>query len=74
MADAYFSMATFAGGLGSMGFHLVSRLHDAKQFTGLYHSQARDIRRLDFAFKKNITFFIHVFYFINVQKMLSMIF
>jgi hypothetical protein len=28
---------------------------DAKQFTGLYHSQARDIRRLDFAFNASFT-------------------
>ena len=28
---------------------------DAKQFTGLHHSQARDIRRLDFAFNASFT-------------------
>jgi len=28
---------------------------DAKQFKGLYHSQARDIRRLDFAFNTSFT-------------------
>ena len=36
-------------------FQIEFCFREAKQFTGLYHSQARDIRRLDFAFNASFT-------------------
>ncbi len=36
-------------------FQIEFCFRDSKQFTGLYHSQARDINRLDFAFNASMT-------------------
>ena len=39
VADAYFSKATFAKGLDSMGFHLVSRLRDDANLMYIHDGQ-----------------------------------
>ena len=69
-ADAYFSKKSFADGLLSLGFHLISRFRDdvrlryiyqiefcyrdAKQMTGLTHCQARNREALAFAFNMSL--------------------
>ena len=55
VADAYFSKANFAAGLKEMDFHLISRFRDAKGFTGLMQSQARDVAKLSFNFNASLT-------------------
>ena len=39
VADTYFSKSSFAQGLGSMGFHLVSRLRDDANLMYIYDEQ-----------------------------------
>ena len=68
--NAYFSKKSFANGLLSLGFHLISRFRDdvrlmyiyqiefcyrdAKQMTGLTHCQARNREALAFAFNMSL--------------------
>ena len=55
MADAYFSKESFVTGVESLGFNLISRFRDAKQFTGLTHCQARNKETLAFAFNMSLS-------------------
>lgn len=55
VADAYFSKESFVIGVESLGFNLISRFRDAKQFTGLTHCQARNKETLAFAFNMSLS-------------------
>lgn len=55
VADAYFSKLAFVDGAVGMGFHVVSRFRDAKQFTGLTDCQSRDLDKLRFHFNAALT-------------------
>ena len=55
VANDYFSTSTFVNGIQKEGFSLISRFRYAKGYTGLMDCQARDKRKLDFAFNASFT-------------------
>lgn len=55
VADAYFSKESFVSGVKNLGFNIISRFRDAKQFTGLTHCQARNKEALAFAFNASLS-------------------